>query len=108
MKSVRLRWFGSVPAEFTDPKTCSAFLDQSYQNVKEYLGYYLETPTMGLTADEMREEMKRFGASADLTERVGKVMETCETLRYTQNGVVAHTDAARNVADNMREILNVK
>jgi hypothetical protein len=108
MKAVRLRWFGSVPSEFTDPKTCSAFLDQSYQNVKEYLGHYLETPTMGLTTDEMREEMKRFGASPDLTERVAKVMETCETLRYTQNGIVSHADAARNVADNMREILNVK
>ena len=108
MKTVRLRWFGSVPSEFTDPKTCSAFFDQSYQNVKEFVGYYLETPTMGLTAEEMREEMKRHGASADLTERVAKVMETCETLRYTQNGVGAHADAARTVADNMREILNVK
>jgi hypothetical protein len=108
MKAVRLRWLGSVPSEFTDAKTCSAFLDQSYQNMKEYLGYYLETPTMGLTADEMREEMKRFGANADLTERVGKVMETCETVRYTKNGSSAHADAARSVADNMREILNVK
>jgi hypothetical protein len=61
-----------------------------------------------LTADEMREEMKRRGVNADLTERVAKVMETCETLRYTQNGVATHTDVARNVADNMREILNVK
>jgi hypothetical protein len=108
MKGVRLRWFGSVPSEFTDPKTCSAFFDQSYQNVKEYIGFYLETPTMGLTADEMREEMKRRGASVDLTERVAKVMETCETLRYTKNGVGTHADAARSVADNMREILNVK
>ena len=108
MKAVRLRWFGSVPSEFADPKTCSAFFDQSYQNVKEYIGYYLETPTMGLTAEEMRQEMMRRGVSADLTERVAKVMETCETLRYTRNGVGTHADAARNVSDNMREILNVK
>jgi hypothetical protein len=108
MKAVRQRWFGGLPSEFTDPKTCSAFFDHSYQNVKEYIGHYLETPTLGLTADEMREEMKRRGVSADLTERVGKVMETCETLRYTQNGVGAHSEAARSVADNMREILNVK
>jgi hypothetical protein len=108
MKVVRSRWFDSVPSEFTDPKTCSEFFDKSYQNVKEYVGYYLETPTMGLTADEMREEMKRLGASSDLTERVAKVMETCETLRYTRNGVAAHGDDARRVADDMREILNVK
>ena len=108
MKAVRLRWMGSVPSEFTDPKTCSTFFDQSYQNLKEYLGYFLETPTMGLTTEEMREEMNRLGASADLTGRVAKVMETCETLRYTQNGVMAHADAARTVAENMREILNSK
>jgi hypothetical protein len=108
MKTVRLRWMGSIPSDFTDAKTCSTFFDQSYQNLKEYLGYYLETPTMGLTADEMREEMKRLGANADLTGRVAKVMETCETLRYTKNGVVGHADAARVVADNMKEILNAK
>jgi hypothetical protein len=107
MKTVRLRWFDSVPSEFTDPKTCSEFFDKSYQNVKEYVGYYLETPTMGLTAEEMREEMKRLGARPDLTERVAKVMETCETLRYTQNGDASHGDVARRVADDMREILNV-
>ncbi len=105
MKSVRARWINGVPLEFTDPKACSLFFDHSYRNLKEYLEYYLETPTMGLTAEEMREEMQRLGASPDLTQRVAKVMETCETLRYTQNGVLAHSDAARVVAENMREIL---
>lgn len=108
MKAVRDRWISGVPLEFTDPKTCSGFFDHSYQNLKEYLGYYLETPTMGLTAEEMREEMQRLGASPDLTQKVAKVMETCETLRYTQNGVSAHADAARVVAENMREILSPK
>ena len=105
MKEVRARWISSVPSDFTDPKTCSVFLDRSYQSVKEYVGHYLETPTMGLTAEEMREEMQRLGAGPELTERVTKVMETCETLRYTQNGAMPHADAARVVAEAMREIL---
>jgi hypothetical protein len=108
MKTVRTRWTSAVPSDFTDPNTCSDFLDSSYQNLKEYLEYYLETPTAGLTADEMREEMKRLQASPDLTQRVARVMETCETLRYTKNGVVAHSDAARAVAGDMREILAPK
>src|SRR5689334_8439486 len=29
MKAVRLRWLGSVPSEFSDPKTCAAFFDHS-------------------------------------------------------------------------------
>ena len=106
MKAVRERWSRAVPSEFSDAKACSAFLDQSYQNLKEYVGHYLETPVMGLTAEEMREEMKRLGAGTDLTQRVVKVMETCETLRYTPNGASAHSDVARAVAESMREILN--
>jgi hypothetical protein len=105
MKTVRSRWAGGVPSDFTDPNTCSAFLEHSYKNLKEYLGYYLETPTVGLTAEEMREEMKRLGASPDLTQRVVRVMDTCETLRYTRNGASSHSDAARAIAEDMREIL---
>ena len=108
MKAVRDRWIGSVPSEFTDPKTCSGFFDHSYQNLKEYLGYYLETPTMGLTAEEMREEMQRLGTSPDLIQKVARVMEACETTRYMQNGVPAHADAARVMAEDIREILNSK
>ena len=108
MKAVRLRWFGSVPSEFADPKTCSAFFDQSYQNVKEYIGYYLDTPTMGLTADEMREEMQRLGAEPDLTQKVSRVLEACERLRYTRDGVSANPEAARAVEQDIREILSFK
>ena len=35
------------------------FFDRSYQDVKEYLGYYLETETASLTAEEIKEELKR-------------------------------------------------
>ena len=108
MKAVRDRWTRSVPSQFTDPETCSGFLDHSYHDLKEYLGYYFETPTTGLTAEEMQAEMKRLGASPDLTERVAKVMETCETTRYMQNGGSNHIDSARDVADNVREILTAK
>jgi hypothetical protein len=108
MEAVRARWITGVPSEFNDPKTCSSFYDHSYQNLKEYIGYYLETPTMGLTAEEMREEMQRLGAGSDLTQKVARVLEACETLRYTRNGVSANTDAARAVAQDMREILDAK
>jgi hypothetical protein len=105
MKAVRARWITGVPSEFTDPKTCSTFFDHSYRNLKEYLEYYLETPTTGLTADEMRDEMQRLGVNPDLTQKVARVMGTCETLRYTRNGVMSHCDDARVVAEDMREIL---
>ena len=107
MKAVREGWISGIPSDFTDPETCSGFLDRSYQNLKEYLGYYLETPTMGLTAEEMREQMERLGSNPILTQRVVNVMETCETIRYKSNGVSSdHTDAAREVAEDVREILS--
>jgi hypothetical protein len=108
MKAVRDRWSSRVPSEFTDPKTCSDFFDHSYQNLKEYLAYYLEIPTMGLTAEEMREEMQRLSSSLDLTQKVASVMETCETTRYMNNGVSDHADTARSVAENIREIMSSK
>jgi len=108
MEAVRARWVGGVPSEFTDPKSCSSFYNHSYQDLKEYIGYYLETPTMGLTADEMREEMQRLGAMPDLTQKVSRVMEACETLRYTRDSVSANTEAASAVAQDMREILSAR
>jgi hypothetical protein len=107
MEAVRARWTRAVPSEFNDPRTCSSFYDDSYQSLKEYIGYYLDTPTVGLTADEMRQEMQRLGAEPDLTQNVGKILETCETLRYTPDGVSANTEAARSIAQDMRAILTV-
>ena len=63
---------------------------------------------MGLTAEEMGEEMQRLGASPDLTQKVVKVMESCETTRYMSNGVSDHAVAAGVMADDMREILSSK
>lgn len=109
MEAVRSRWVSSVPSDFSDPKATADFFDSSYQNVKEFVGHYLETPTMGLTAEEMQEEMQRLGVSPDLTRKVGKVLDTCEAFRYSassRNG--AFGDAARGMAQDVREILNTK
>ena len=108
MEAVRARWISGVPSNFNDPKTCIDFYNHSYQNLKEYIGYYLETETMGLTADELQEEMRRLSASPDLTQRVGKVLDSCEVLRYRRDGVTADPEAARNIAQDMREILSAK
>ena len=108
MEAVRARWVRAVPSDFTDPKTCLSFYDHSYQSLKEYMGYYLDTPTMGLTAEEMQEEMKRLGAQSDLMQKVARVLEACETLRYTRNGVSANPEAASVVVRDMHEILGAK
>ena len=104
MEAVRARWASGVPSEFTDAKTCASFYDRSYQSLKEYIGYYLDTPTLGLTADEMRDEMDRLGAKPDLTQKVAGILELCETLRYARDGVPADTKTARAVAQDLGEI----
>jgi hypothetical protein len=109
MEAVRAKWASSVPADFSDPKATAQFYSQSYQNVKEYVGYFLETPMLGLTSDEMQEEMNRHGASPDFTKRVSKVLESCESSLYAApNGVSSNPDTARAVAQDVREIFNTK
>ena len=108
MEAVRMRWTNSVPSEFNDAKTCLSFYDRSCQDIKEYIGYYMDTDTMGLTAEEMQDEMRRFGAKTDFAQRVAKVVEVCEKSRYAGNGASADSEMARGVAQDMREILKAK
>jgi len=107
MEAVRARWISGIPSKFTDASTCSGFYVHSYHSLKEYIGYYLDTPTMGLTAEEMRDEMQRLGAKPDLAEKVTKVLETCERLQYAPDGS-ADTEIARGIAKDMQEILKTE
>ena len=108
MEAVRVRWTSGVPSDFTDAKTCLTFYDRSSQDIKEYIGYYMDTDTMGLTAEELEDEMKRFGAKPDFTVKVAKVLEVCEQSRYAGNGATSDSQMASNVAQDMREILKAK
>jgi hypothetical protein len=105
MDAVRARWVSGIPSDITDAKSCAIFYDHSCQSLKEYIGYYLDIATMGLTADEMRHEMQRIGAKPDLTEKVAGVLEVCERVRYARNGASADAEAARALAQDMQEIL---
>jgi hypothetical protein len=108
MEAVRIRWTSSVPSEFSDAKTCLSFYDRSCQDIREYIGYFMDTDTMGLTSEEMQDEMQRFGAKADFAQKVAKVLEVCEGSRYAGNGASADFEMARSVAQDMREILKAK
>jgi hypothetical protein len=104
MASVRERWLESVPSDFADPDVVMEFYGRSYRDLKEYLGYLLETPTEGLLAGELQAEMTRLAASPDLTERTAKVLSVCETARYARNPAELNGAAARELADHMRAI----
>jgi hypothetical protein len=108
MEAVRIRWTNSVPSDFSDAKTCVTFYDRSAHDMKEYIGYYLDTDTMGLTAEEVQNEMQRFGAKSDFVQKVTKVLEVCDRSRYAGNGVSGDSDAAKGVAQEMQEILKAK
>ena len=107
MEAVRARWAGAVPSDFSDAQTTMEFYDHSYQDLKEYLGHYLETPAMGLTSEEMQEEMQRLDADPDFTRKAVQVLAACETMRYAQDGKAPNAEAAREVAQNIREILSL-
>lgn len=107
MEAVRARWASAVSSDFSDAQTAMEFYTHSYQDLKEYVGYYLETPTMGLTSEELQEEMQRLGADPDFTDKVVKVLSDCETMRYARNGLTSSAEAAHGVAQNIREILSL-
>jgi len=108
MEAVRARWAASVPSEFSDRNTVLDFLGHSDQNVKEFVSYYLEIPTLGLTSDELQQEMQRLGANPEFLRKVVSVLGTCEALRYAPDGADQHADAARSMAQDVREILSAR
>ena len=107
MEVVRARWASAVPSDFSDSQTAREFLDRSYQSLKEYLGHYLETDTAGLTAEEVKEEMQRSGASGDLSQKVGKTLSACEAARYSGDGLTTNVESAQRVAQDIREIMTL-
>jgi hypothetical protein len=104
MAAIQDRWSRSIPSDFSDPRAVMDFCGRSYQDVKEYLGYFLEAPTEGLTAEEMREEMARRAANPDLTDRTAKVLSTCEVSRYARNGKDLTPETGRTVEHEVRQI----
>lgn len=104
MAAIHDRWSQSVPGDFSDADLVMEFYGRSYRDLKEYLGYLLDTHTEGLTADDMREEMRRLAANPDLVERAVKVLGICETAHYARNGRELIGDTARGVAHDIGEI----
>jgi hypothetical protein len=107
MEAVRARWASAVPSDFPDSQMAKQFFDQSYQSLKEYLGCYLETDTAGLTADEVKEEMLRSGATSELSQKVGRILTACEAAIYSGNGLASNAESARAVAHDIREIMTL-
>src|SRR5262249_28203526 len=106
METVRNRWARSVPSDLSNSSATKEFLNRSYLDVKEYIGYYLDTDAVSLTADEVQGEMERSGASGDVTQKLTRVLNACETARYSGIGVAADTDA-RGIVQDLRELLNL-
>jgi hypothetical protein len=107
MEAVRARWASAVPSDFSDSQMARQFFDHSYQSLKEYLGCYLETDTAGLTADEVKEEMLRSGATSDVSQKIGRILNTCEAAMYSGNGLTSNAESARGVAQDIREIMTL-
>jgi len=107
MEAVRARWASAVPSDFSDSQTARQFFDKSYQSLKEYLGCYLLTDTAGLTADELKEEMLRNGATSEVSQQVGRILSACEAALYSGNALATNVESARGVARDMREIMTL-
>jgi hypothetical protein len=104
MASVRRRWLDSVPEDFSDTAVVMDFYGRSYRDLKEYLRYLLDTPTEGLLADELQAEMTRRAVSPDLADRTAKILSLCETARYAPRSPQLDGAAARELADQMRQV----
>ena len=104
MNAVRDRWLSAVPSDFANIEAAVRFYDQSYQDLKEYVGHFLETPTVGLTAEELQEEMQRLNADHEFQDKVVRVLGTIESQRYSQNGHAPTPEAASRTAQEIRDI----
>lgn len=106
METVRNRWMRNIPSDFSNSSATKEFLNRSYVDVKEYLGYYLDTDALSLTAEELQQEMQRSGASGDVTQKTARVLNACEMARYSGNGASTEADA-RGIAQDVKELLNL-
>lgn len=104
MNAIRKRWSESVPADFGNAATVREFYDRSYRDLKEYLAYLLDTPTDGLTADELRAEIARKPVRPEIAERLAAVLTACETVPYLRSGSEPAGEVARTVAREIEEI----
>ena len=104
MAKIRDSWLNSVPTDFGEADTIMEFYKRSYYDLKEYLGYMLETHTAGLMADEMKSKMVNLTSDSDLIDSVGRVLDICETARYSRDSASLNGDIAQSVADDMQRI----
>lgn len=104
MAAIEKRWSESVPEDFTDVNAVLEFYGRSYQDVKAYLGHLLETPTEGLTAEDMGEEMRRLSVNVALAGKAVNVLSICEAARYGPHGNDLMGEAGRGIVDDIREI----
>lgn len=104
MEAVRDRWALGVPADFSNTQAVIEFHDRCDHDVKEYLGYYLETSALGLTCEEIEAEMQRLGTDSGFAEKVVRTLGTLEAVRYSRNGTAPSREAAERTAQEVREI----
>jgi hypothetical protein len=104
MTKIRDSWLNSVPTDFGEADTIMKFYERSYYDLKEYLSYVLETHTAGLMADEMKSKMVNLTFDADLIDCVGRVLDVCETARYSRDSASLNGEIAQSVADDMQQI----
>jgi len=104
MEAVRDRWALGVPSDFSNTQTVIEFHDRCDHDVKEYLGYYLETSALGLTCEEIEAEMQRLGTDPAFAEKVVRTLGTLEAVRYSRNGTASSREAAERTAQEVREI----
>ena len=104
MEGVRNRWAMGVPTDFSSTQTVMEFYDRCYCDLKEYLGYYVETSALGLTSEEIGAEMQRLGTDRGFAEKVTNLLGTLETSRYSANGTASSQEAAEKTAQEVREI----
>ncbi|OFV98028.1 MAG: hypothetical protein A3F68_04350 [Acidobacteria bacterium RIFCSPLOWO2_12_FULL_54_10] len=109
MQAIRERWSDRVPSSFSDTRAIMDFYDHSYRDLKEFLGFYLETPTSGLTSEDFSDELKKLAADPGLTEASVRALSAMELARYAAaNGASVTSEGAQRLAQDIRNIFEVQ
>jgi len=109
MQAIRERWSDKMPSSFSDTSAIMDFYDHSYRDLKEFLGYYLKTPTSGLTSEDLYDELKKLATDPSLTEASVRALSTMELASYAAaKGAYVTPDAAQRFAQDIRNIFEVQ
>lgn len=99
----------AVAKKYAEAKEEANFYDATLKAVWGYLGDKLRIPASSLSRDNIAQELQKYGASEDLTNKIINLLDQCEMARYSPADMrPGLTDIYNEASDIINDMENLK